>query len=306
MLFAILLACDDPFIEDTGTVVAPGCGLTVSSSIAPGATDVPGNAPLVFTLSAPDPAAVVETALGGRLATSADGLRLTWTPTRPLDPRFQASVALRTCAGVSTITWTTAAYGGPLEADVDLGGTGFTIDLARGHIVRPATAQALLGYFRDSDTTLLIGMDELAPGQLTYRFATTLDGTQNLCSRTLDVRGGTLDRGWFAYGPADASFYVFDSAVELHDLSFGGALLPDGSGVRAAWLEGWVGIEALATAYAGGDIDQACAFFGDLGAPCEPCPDGLGRCLSLRVEDLQGTRTGEVVKAVDDACPTTP
>ncbi|MEN9785336.1 MAG: hypothetical protein RLZZ299_600 [Pseudomonadota bacterium] len=267
---------------------------------------MPGNTPLVFTLSTADPGAVIETTLDGARTTSEDGLRLTWTPTRPLDPLLQASVTLRTCAGASTIAWTTAAYGGPLESGVDLGGTGFSIDLARGRIVRPETAQALLGYFRDSDTALLVGMDELAPGQLAYRFATTVDGAQNLCSRTLDVRGGVLDRGWFRFGPADTDFYVFDSRVEVHDLSFGGALLPDGSGVRAAWLEGWVGVEALATAYADGDIDQACAFFGDLGAPCAPCPDGLGRCLSLRIEALEGSATRAPVEAVTEACPTEP
>lgn len=304
MLFALLLACDDPFLEDSGTVVVPGCGLTVTSSIAPGASDVPGNEPLVFTLSVPDPQATVETSLEGALAISDDGRVLTWTPTRPLDPRQDASVTLRTCAGVSTIAWTTAAYGGPLDSGVDLGGTGFSIDLARGRIVRPPTAQALLTYFRDSDTALLVGMDELTPGQLAYRFATTLSGTQNLCSRTLDVRGGTLDRGWFGFGPADTDFYVFDSRVQMHDLSFGGALLPDGSGVRAAWIEGWVGVEALATAYVDGDTDRACAFFGDLGAPCEPCPDGVGRCLSLRIDQLEGTATRAPVAAVSEACPT--
>ena len=119
----------------------------------------------------------------------------------------------------------------------------------------------------------------------------------------MDLPDDTLDRGWFGFRPVAAEFQMYDTQVVLEDLVFGGTLLRDASGIEAAWLDGYVGVAALAVAHADGDIDQDCTFFGGLGAPCEPCPSGQGDCLAISIEGLTGVATGLPVTSVTEACP---
>lgn len=298
LLLSALIACDGADHESA----EPTCDVTYSVSVDDGATGVPGNAPVSVTLSGPDDSATISGSVAGTTARSADGLTLTWTPDVPIDPLTAVSLDVETCAGSSTVHYTTADLGGPLDAGVDLTGTGFLVDLAAGRIVQPATGDALFSMLASVGTELLLGVTAASQTTLDYRLAVAADHTQDLCSRTLDLSGGTLDRGWFGFGPAAATFYVYDNTVQLEDLAFGGAVRADGSGIDAAWVRGWVGVEPLAATYAGGDIDQACTFFGDLGAPCVPCPESDGQCLAIEVTDLSGAATGTPVEPVAAAC----
>jgi hypothetical protein len=302
-----LLSCDVASVDDTGAADTDTCDLVVSTSIPDGADEVPGNQPVVATLSVPDPSATLTGSLPGVTTTSADGLALTWTPAPPIDPLTDVTLSLSTCAGASELSYRTADLGGPLDAGIDLAATGYRFDLATGTILKPATGAALLSLLSDTGTELLLGLAP-APGTgetlaLGYRVAVVADGAQDPCSRTLDLAGGTLDRGWFAFGPSVATFEVYDTPVVLQDLAFGGAIAADGSRADAAWLRGWIEVEALAVAYAEGDVTAACEFFGSAGAACEPCPDGEGQCLALEIAGLSGTATGTPVEAVTEACP---
>lgn len=305
MLLFSLLACANEKGVDTVDPALPPCDLTLSTSIADGATNVPGNTRLRVSLSERDATATVSADVEGATTTSEDGKTLTWTPSRPIDPMTDVSVTVDTCAGSSSLGFRTADMGGALDETVDLAATGFRVDLASGTILKPTTGSALLGFLSSQGTEVLLGMLPDAAGRLTYRVAVTTDGVQDACSRTMDLAGDTLDRGWFGFGPAAAEFQVYDTQVILEDLAFGGALLPDGSGIEAAWLNGYVGVAALAVAYADGDIDQACTFFGGLGAPCEPCPSGQGECLAIEIEGLSGVATSVPVTSVTEACPET-
>lgn len=302
-LLLALLACTNETPKDTDTPVGPTCELTVSTSIADGATNVPGNTRLRVSLSERDPTATVSASVEGTTSASEDGQTLIWTPSRPMDPQTDITVSIATCAGTSSLAFRTADMGGALDEDVNLDATGFRVDLASGTILQPTTGSALLGVLSSQGTEVLLGVLPDEGGGLTYRLAVTTDGVQDPCSRTLDLAGDPLDRGWFGFGPGLADFQVYDTQVVLEDLAFGGALLADGSGIEAAWLSGYVGVAALAVAYADGDVDQACTFFGGLGAPCEPCPSGDGECLAIEVEGLSGVATGEPVASVTEACP---
>lgn len=307
-LLLALAACDGASTADTDALT--DCDVVISTSVTDGAQDVPGNRPVVVTLSEADPTATIAGSAPGVTTLSDDGLALTWTPDPPLDPLADVTLDVTTCAGTSTVGYRTADYGGPVDPGVDLSATGYLFDLATGTIVEPPTGSALLALLGDTGTQLLLGM---TPGEtadtstdaseLDYRVAVVADGTQDICSRTLDVAGGALDRGWFGFGPAGATFEVYDTPVVLQDLSFGGALAADGGRVHAAWLRAAIEVEALAVAYAEGDVEQACAFFGAAGAECAPCPDGQGQCLSLEVADLEGTATGTSVVSISEACP---
>ena len=299
-----LWACSGTDPDETGTTPTTACDVTATASIADGATAVPGNDAIAFTLSEADPTATVTASAPGTAAASPDGLVWTWTPSPPLDPLTDVSVTLTTCAGPSTIHYTTADLGGPLDPSVDLAATGFRVDLASGTILQPVAGEALLSVLSAAGTEILVGLLPTATGAVDYRLAVTADGSQDLCSRTLDVPGGTLDRGWFALAPTEATFFVYDTEVVLHDLALGGAIRPDGSGIDAGWLRTWVGVEALAVAYADGDVTAACAFFADLAAPCVPCPDTDSDCLAIEVRDLSGTATGAPVAEVLESCPT--
>ena len=293
------------FLACTGTETdsaAPSCDVTYSLSVNDGAVDVPGNQSVYVTLSAPDESATITSAVPGAVTVSGDGLTVTWTPTSPIDPLTEVALSIATCAGSSDVNYTTADFGGPVDASVDLTTTGFLIDLANGDIVQPTTGEALFSMLAAAGTELLLGFTAASADTVDYRLAMAADHTQDLCSRSLDLAGGSLDRGWFSFGPAAATFYVYENEVVLEDFAFGGAILPDGSGVEAAWMRGWVGVEPLAATYAEGDITEACAFFGAIGAPCVPCPQSDGECLAIEVTDLHGAAASPV-EPVLDACP---
>ncbi len=296
VVLAGLLGCADS--EDSAGTA--DCGLTASTSIVDGETGVPGNASFRVTLSAADDGATLTASEPG--AVSADGLTLTWTPSPPVGPLTDVTVTLTTCAGESTLRYTTADLGGPLDADTDLTQTGFRFDLSSGTVVQPPTGGALLATLGADGIELMLGLTPVGVDGMDYRVGVGADGVQDLCSRTLDVAGGTLDGGWFGFGPAGATFQVYDTDVVLESLAFGGAVAPDGSRIDAGWLRTFVGVDALAATYADGDAAEACAFFGNLGAPCEPCPSGAGDCLALEVVDLSGPATGVPVEPVTAAC----
>lgn len=298
LLLSALFACDGNDHE----TAEPTCDVTYSVSVDDGVTDVPGNAPVVVTLSEADATASIRSAVAGTTTASPDGLTLTWTPDAPVDPLTDVTVEISTCGGAAAIHYTTADLGGPLDAGVDLTATGFLVDLGTGTIVQPASGDALLTMLSSVGTSLVLGVTEASGSALDFRLAMAADGAQDLCSRTLDLPGGTLDRGWFGFGPAPATFFVYDNTVQLEDLAFGGAVRADGSGIDAAWIRGWVGVEPLANTYAEGDVEQACLFFSNLGAPCEPCPESSGQCLALEITGLTGPATGAPVEAVDAAC----
>ncbi len=299
LVFSPLVACTGTKEGDSG-VTSVDCGVTASTSIVDGATGVPGNVSFVVSLSAADAGATVSGSEPGTTAVSEDGLTLTWTPSPPVGPLTQVTMSLSTCAGDSTIGYTTSDLGGPLDADTDLTTTSFRFDLTSGTVVEPPTGGALLSTL-GAGLELLLGLTPAGAG-VDYRVGVGAKGAQDLCARTLDVSGGTLDGGWFGFGPAGATFPVYDTQVVLEDLAFGGAVLADGSAVEAGWLRTYVGIEALAVAYADGDVAEACAFFGNLGATCTPCPSGAGECLALEVIDLTGVGTGTPVEQVTAAC----
>ena len=299
-MIPLLLACATPETT-TDSTPTPACDVTLTASVGDGATGIPGNRPVRFTLSEPDATATVSASVPGEV-TQTSATTLTWTPAPPVAPLTDVTLTVSTCAGDSTLGYRTSELGAAPDAGVDLTATGFRVDLASGTILRPTTGSALLGVLAAQGTELLVGLVPGAGGTLTTRLAVATDGLQDPCSRTLDLADGTLSGGWFGFGPAAVDFYVYDTRVVLQELAFGGAVRTDGTALEAAWLRGWVGVEALAVAYAEGDVQQACAFFGSLGAPCEPCPDGAGECLAIEVEDLVAEATGVPVAAVTEAC----
>ena len=300
-MIPLLLACATPDapVDSTPT---PTCDLTFTASVGDGATGVPGNRSVRLTLSEPDATATVDGSVPGAV-TRTSATTLVWTPSPPVAPLTDVTLAVSTCAGESTIGYRTSELGVAPAAGVDLAASGFRVDLASGTILRPTTGAALLGVLAAQGTELLVGLVPGADGAMGYRLAVATEGAQDPCSRTLDLAGGALDGGWFAFGPGGVDFYVYETRVVLQELAFGGAVRADGTALEAAWLRGWVGVEALAVAYADGDVQQACTFFGSLGAPCEPCPDGEGECLAIEVEDLVAEATGAPVFAVPEACP---
>jgi hypothetical protein len=293
-----LMACDGGAPEEEP------CTVTFTSSVADGAQGVPGNATVRFVFSEDDAEAEIISDVPGDAAWEAPDT-LAWTPFAPFDASAAASLTVRTCAGDTSIGWTTDAAGAPLDPSVALDATGWSVDLLSGTVLRPATDVALRALFALSGTELLLGV---LPGgstssPLTFRGAVATDGEQDLCSRTLDLPGGALDRGWFSFGPSDATFGAFGVDVALQQLAFDGAFSSDGQAIAHGRFHTWVEVAALADIYADGDEGAACAFFGDLLLPCVDCPSGEGSCLELWVEGLAGSAVGAPVEQVLEACP---
>lgn len=123
----VLSGCTDPILPRD---VEPTCETTIPSTWPDnGATGVYHRGAVEFTLSEPDPTAVVVADFDGVQSTRDGGLVVVYTPTEPLEPLTTYEVSLDYCRGTPSISFTTSALGSALMDDVDLVGRVYAADM---------------------------------------------------------------------------------------------------------------------------------------------------------------------------------
>ncbi|RME21014.1 MAG: hypothetical protein D6798_19110, partial [Deltaproteobacteria bacterium] len=97
------------------------------------------------------------------------------------------------------------------------------------------------------------------------------------------------------------------STVPIHDLKISGTFAADGTAIHGGAIQGEVDVRDL-TELVGDllgtkDPDSICGLLSVFGATCETCSsDGATYCLSVQVEDIDGTETTGVEEVKDQDC----
>ena len=291
LLFAVFAACAGPDAQEpVDTSPATPCGVSVLSwPFDDGASDVAQAGPYEVVLSADDGTATLTANVPG-VSYRRAGAVLGFVPDAPIADGQPLTLTATTCDGASSRSATVGTLG--TQLDVEAQGLAFDIDLASVSFARPAGFGTLAGLLPDLGTTLRVGVPSTAPDAAdTWRFAlTTPEGDQDPCGRTLDVEGGSQTRGWLSLRAERVSMPFADLTFDLQALSVDVALSADGTAIEAGRFSTLVAVEGLAALWAGGDLDAACSFFGNLNLPCIPCAaDPATSCLAFDATQLSGT-----------------
>lgn len=304
MMFGLLAACGDPVAQEPiDTAPTTPCGVSVRTwPFDEGATAVSQAGPYEVVLSADDGTATLTASVAG-VSYRRAGAVLGFIPDAPLNGGETLTLTATTCDGSATRSGTVDDFGAQLDRASE--GLAFDIDLATASFARPAGFGTLAGLLPDLGTVLRVGVvsaPDSAPS--TWRFAlTTSDGTQDPCGRTLDVAGGTQTRGWLSLRAQRVAMPFADLVFDLQALSVDVALSPDGQRIEAGRFSTLVAVEGLATLWAGGDVEAACEFFGNLNLPCIPCAaDPASSCLAFDATGLLG-EPAPMPDAIVDADP---
>lgn len=287
----LLLGCGT-----TETPEPEACALTWTQ-IHPTDTTLSAGGPVEVVLSEAD-----ATATFGDGTYRRDGNIVGWRPEEPLTPGESVTLTLQTCAGDQSLPFTVADDGATFTADaLD---TTFEVDLTSGLFLRPASASILLDLVPDTSTRLLFGLTSEAGGAATVRIGiANPDGTQDLCSRTVDLPATRSD-GVFHLPPTSLTLPVGDLSLDVRGLTFTGASNADGTVLSGGSVSMYLGVQAMADEWADGDAVEACRFFGTFQVPCTACPDNTDEdCLVFDLVELSGEGHPGSPAEVTSACP---
>ncbi len=243
-----------------------------------GATEIYIGSPIVFTLSAPDSSAAIETDVEGTTTISDDGLQILFQPTA-LEPESSYAVSLAGCADYSTVEFSTSDIGKELE--VSATNLGWTFNLQEGRVQDPTSAwlQAVLGSIRmgvGEDEVVILGAEG---GE-----------QQNWCAPTgaLPLDPIALPKVAGSVGSSSAGL-AEGGAVPLQDLSLEATISPDGT-VAMLSLSGAVPADQLAERLpALGPTGAAiCASVRAKLGDCSTCSDGQ-LCIPFFLGEIPGS-----------------
>jgi hypothetical protein len=307
----LLASCHRTLPDDTGpalhtgwfTDTAPeaetGCtDFVVTTSPAEGATDVYWRSALDVTTTTLEEAAydahlygALDAEIAVARAASPAGFLL--TPSSPLSPLTLHRLELSDCAGVSTVTFTTDAYGTPLE---DLGTVvdqTWLIDLGAATWVQPAGFGTVLAlYFT---TPVLLGV-EWADARLVDLVGAqglrTVDGVllQNESEPTWDYPAASfLEAPYFSASASQISIEFDGVSVDIHDFAVSATFAADGSELGGGRVTGLGDTRNMGPLLGSGDDPNAlCELAASVGVTCQSCPDGLPYCLDMEAVDVGG------------------
>jgi len=205
LLLALGPACvEPPDGDDSGPAT---CDITIDETWPlGGAQDVYHRDSLEFTLSEPDPDALVVAEFPGEQSFIGEGEIVLYTPAEPLEPDQDYTVGLDYCHGSPRIDFHTSTYGLDLEEDSDLVGSTFAVDLTSGRFGLGATmAEGLSAFF---DRAILFQILGAWPGGIALRVAISepigSGGAQDPCYRTTEFADlATEQAPFFGFELAD-------------------------------------------------------------------------------------------------------
>ncbi|MCB9777119.1 MAG: Ig-like domain-containing protein [Alphaproteobacteria bacterium] len=248
-----------------------------------GATD-PSN--VTFTLTDSGGAAIPVTASwseGGLVATLTAGDGMTGNETYTL----QVDV----CGNSASTSFTTSAYGLPLEGDpVSLKDTAFYFDLPGATFVQPPGVGALLATFLD--VPIILGITDVSSTQIDLLGAQgerndADEWIQDLAQVTWDFP--VADFGTSPYFEAEAAEIVIGYSyggdiyeIPVYNFHVEGTFSADGTRIGGGRAIGKGDTRNMGPLLGAGDEpDAVCEFLGTVGLVCEDCGDGNETCITL-------------------------
>ena len=300
----VLTGCTDPILpQDT----EPTCETTIPSTWPDnGAVGVYHRGAVEFTLSEPDPTAVVLADFEGVQSTREGGLVVVYTPTEPLEPLTTYEVSLDYCRGTPSISFTTSALGSALSEDIDLEGRVYAADMTDlRYLSGDGVGQIVTTFIGDE---LLLQVVEATATSFQLRTALALDGgalTQDPCGRTVDLPSADFsDAPYFSHEASDVEVEAYDTTLFLEDFSAAGTFASDGT-----WVGGISASVTLDTREVaellGLAAEDICLLAGNVGLECEDCEDGYPYCGTLVLQDMVAEEVDiEVVEitVLDESC----
>jgi hypothetical protein len=286
----------------------PECDTTVMSLLpGDGSGDHFGGAPIEVTLSAADTDATISPDFPGTQLVRGEGETLWFLPDPPLDAGTVHGADLAWCGG--DIHWqftTDAEVGAPLDGGVVLTDRAWELELGAARFIEPALAGSfdfgMLGV-----AGFAVGVSRHDGSALDLRLA-NLDakGAQDLCARTPEIPGGTLDRGYVTFGPAEVSFAAYDGEIRIERATLLAGLDRTGVALSDGSFHGWVDVGSVAAVVGVKTEEEGCTFFEAFGATCETCPDSAGQCIELWLDHVGASPVDFAlveVSTVDAGCP---
>jgi hypothetical protein len=259
-----------------------------------GAADFYFRDAIEFTLSDPDPSAEVIFSRSGSQSTSDDGLTVIFTPDQPLPPSTEFEAALDYCYGSPTIEFSTSELGEDLENPLAIAGKTYRVDLADARYTEnPGVAGFLMGWL---NRDLLFHISDIQDGALSLRLALAgeeAEDGQDLCYRTFDIEGMTLEGPDLVLSADDILFDFYTGSLQVGDFDLVATLASDLSWLGGAQFSGWLNITDFSAALDLNDDEDICDIMDNLDSGCEPCPhDSTQSCVTLAGDRLEGVEVG--------------
>ena len=296
LFFALpLMACADPSVQSlqpSAVELSPTCDITIPMTLpANGARAADYLAPIEFHLSEPDPTATVIAPFSGVQGSRDEGRVITFTPSTPLAPLTTYTVGLEYCHGTPQITFQTGEFGAPLEIPTaNLEGRTFALGLAQGNWPTGGEGLSALAASLFS-TELLLEVVEVEEREIALRVGLPAedDGTQDYCSRTLDLPVGTFDGPRFRIATPALSFGAFQDQLAISNLVVEGSFNPEGTAIGSGTVTATIDTRSLYDMLAVYGPELLCDMASDFGVPCTPCEaDGAPFCFTVSATHLEG------------------
>ena len=179
-------------------------------------------------------------------------------------------------------------------------GQSWSVDTSSANWVSPEGADALAEVF-SSMYPFFLGVHALEDDQASFLMVIGDEGTQDYCSRTVQMEGVTINSDLtFSFGPQD---FVVANGFTTEALTFSGQISDDFSTISEMSFEGnlnlGTGPEDL-FAMEGSDL-TACEMVELFEMSCGACADGSDMCLLATVTDAVATGTPDLTLVEIDA-----
>ena len=268
------------------------CDIVVSNTWpADGATGVYNRHPIEFTLSSPDPTAVVLADFPGTQVTSEDGLTITYIPDDPLETNTTYDVALEYCYATPQIRFTTSTLGEPLNDDLALQDVSWVLDpLAGEYLEGYGLASTMAAVFKRD---LMAQVTEEYGSELTMRLgvADNAGQSQDECFRTIEATEIDFSgEPYLEFYTPKMTFGAFNGYLNLYDITLSGTISPNGRTFGGVSYSLIVDVGDLVDIMKVSDADAMCDLAVNLGSVCGPCPEGDSvSCIAVSARDLKGS-----------------
>ncbi|MCB9781302.1 MAG: Ig-like domain-containing protein [Alphaproteobacteria bacterium] len=268
---------------------------------APGATGISTSTDIVAAFSRSDEEARVYLhdadgrAISGETSRADGGATLIFRPSSTLRAATDYQTTVSWCGGQAPFDFRTGGGEPPVEDERI--GRSYRFDLTQGRVVSPeGVGDLFLALVERPAWLQVLGADP----DLRLRLANgTPDGGQEACMVTNDLVTTDEFRPTFSARLDAMRIGAPDVALLVTDVELTGTFSPDASEIGAASVSGSVDFRqnlALLEELLGTTTSaEACAIVETFGVRCEPCADGVARCVSLVMEDLGGEWAEDVV-----------
>jgi len=260
--------------------------------------------PIVFELSEPDETATVVMDVEGATTVSEDGLKVTFTPSAPLEPSTTYSVKLDYCTGEPEISFSTSHYGQPLEASTELEDAVFMLRFTDGEYTVGDNAGELMNAI--FQWPILVQMRDVDGPYLNLMAALGKTDSdiyeQNTCARTIlieDVPTSALPM--LSGGINDQEFGAHGGLLRFDSFTFDGTIAADGATLGGIRYSASMGVSEIADLLPDfGDVDAVCTLAANLDIPCEPCAtDEFDLCIRVAAHRIPGVRVSTSLTPIE-------